>query len=91
MRALTACGTLRSMPSDTTDLALRAQIAAAVRLGPEGRLRVAVELSEETRRIAVEGVMRRHPDYDEARARLSVARLLVGPELAERAFGQRGR
>ena len=75
------------MATDTSPDALHAQLAAARRLGPEGRLRVAVELSEETRRIAIEGVMRRHPDYDEPRARREVARLLVGPVLAERAWG----
>jgi hypothetical protein len=75
------------MATDTSDAALRAQIEAARRLGPEGRLSVAVELSEETRRIAVEGVMRRHPEYDLARARREVARLLIGPALAERVWG----
>ncbi len=57
------------MPSDTTPEALAAQTAAIRRLGPEGRLRVAVEMSEAARAMAIEGIRRRNPELTEAQAK----------------------
>jgi hypothetical protein len=45
-----------------------AQIAAARRLGPDGRVRIAVEMSEATRRISIEGLLRRRPELTEREA-----------------------
>jgi hypothetical protein len=50
------------IPRDTDAAAHAAQVAAARRLGPDGRVRIAVELSEATRRIAIDGLLRRHPE-----------------------------
>jgi hypothetical protein len=72
------------MPSDTEAHALEAQLAAARRLGPAGRVRLAVEMSEDARRIAVEGERRRHPELTAAEARLAVLRRLWGADLAVR-------
>src|SRR6187397_2173328 len=62
------------MASDTTSAAQEAQVVAARRLGPSGRLRAAAELSEDMRRISVEGVLRRHPGYSFEQARREVLR-----------------
>jgi hypothetical protein len=70
------------MPSDTTDAARDAQLAALRRLGPSGRGRLAAEMSEDVRRIAIESERRRHPELTEAEARREVLRRLWGPELA---------
>ena len=50
------------VPRDTNAAAHAAQVAAVRRLGPDGRVRIAVEMSEATRRIALEGLLRRRPE-----------------------------
>ena len=50
------------VPRDTNSAAHAAQVAAVRRLGPDGRVRIAVEMSEATRRIALEGLLRRRPE-----------------------------
>jgi hypothetical protein len=42
------------------------QVAAYERLGPEGRVRIAVELSESVRSIHLAGVRSRHPEWSDA-------------------------
>jgi hypothetical protein len=49
---------------DTTDEALEVQRAAWRRAGPEGRVRIAFELSETSRRVALAGIAARHPELD---------------------------
>jgi hypothetical protein len=75
---------VRDMSLDTEAAARDAQVAALRRLGPSGRLRLAAEMSEDARRISIEGERRRHPDLTEAEARRAVLRRLWGPELASR-------
>ena len=50
-------------------------------MGSEARVRMAFEMSEDVRRMALEGVRSRHPDYDDERARRAVFRLLLGDDL----------
>lgn len=75
------------MASDTTDAAREAQIAALRRLGPSGRVRLTAEMSEDARRIAIEGEMRRHPHRTEREAKRAVYAGLWGSDLADRVFG----
>jgi len=83
----------REMACDTTDAARDAQIAAARRMSPSQKGQMAAEMSEEARRIAIEGERRRHPELTEAEARQIVLRRIWGPELAARVplVGQRSR
>ena len=72
------------MSHDTDEAARAAQTGALRRLGPEGRLRLAVEMSEDAGRISIEGEQRRHPELTPAEARRVVLERLWGPELAAR-------
>ncbi|MGH7270105.1 MAG: hypothetical protein ACREJ3_06700 [Polyangiaceae bacterium] len=72
------------MPLDTEAHALQAQLVAVRRLGPSGRVRLAIEMSEDARRISFEGERRRHPELTAAEARLAVLRRLWGAQLAAR-------
>jgi hypothetical protein len=72
------------VPSDTSDAAFQAQVAAARRLGMAGRFRMAAQMSEDARRIAIEGERRRHPELTEEEARRIVLARIWGPELAAR-------
>ncbi|HEY1537727.1 MAG TPA: hypothetical protein VGF76_27090 [Polyangiaceae bacterium] len=74
------------MASDTTPSARAAQLVVARRLGPEGRLRVAAELSEDIRRVSIEGVRRRNPTYTYEQARRVVMSALWGVQLSERVW-----
>lgn len=55
-------------PRDTTPEAWSAQLAALDRLGPEGRVRVALDLSEAVRSIELAGILARHPGWEMAEA-----------------------
>lgn len=72
------------MALDTDDGARRAQMAAVRRLGPSGKLRLAAEMSEDARRISIEGERRRHPELTEEEARRVVLRRMWGAEVAAR-------
>jgi hypothetical protein len=86
LRGRLSSRSFRPMASDTTQAALEAQVLAARRLGPEGRLRVAAELSEDVRQISIEGVLRRNPKCSYEQARRQVLRKLWGEPLACRVW-----
>jgi hypothetical protein len=67
---------------DTDEKARAVQLAVLRRLGPAERVRIAAEMSEDARRIAIEGELRRHPELSEAEARQAVLDRLWGAELA---------
>ncbi|HEY1959823.1 MAG TPA: hypothetical protein VGH28_29640 [Polyangiaceae bacterium] len=62
------------MARDTSRDAEEAQLAVLRRLGPSERVRIAVEMSEDARRIAIDAERRRHPELDELEARWLVLR-----------------
>lgn len=57
------------MATDTSAEARAAQIAVLRGLGPSERVRIAAEMSEDARRIAIEAEQRRHPDLSPTEAR----------------------
>ncbi|MCL2777626.1 MAG: hypothetical protein FWD73_06445 [Polyangiaceae bacterium] len=67
---------------DTDDKARAVQLDILRRLGPSERVRIAAEMSEDLRRIAIEEEMRRHPELSAAEARQAVLDRIWGPELA---------
>jgi hypothetical protein len=67
---------------DTDDKARAVQLAVLRRLGPSERVRIAAEMSEDVRRIAIEGELRRHPELTQAEARQAVLERLWGTTLA---------
>lgn len=62
-------------PLDTTTTAWKAQRSAFGKLGPEGRLRAALEMSDAMRRIRLSGIRSRHP---EATEREAISRFIAG-------------
>jgi hypothetical protein len=75
---------------DTAKDAEKKQIEILRRMGPEGRLRAAIELSRTSRKVLSEGVHRRHPDYDERQIRLETIRLTLPKELFRAAYPEAG-
>jgi hypothetical protein len=72
------------MTTDTDETARQVQLSATRRLTASERVRLAVEMSEATRRIAIDGERRRHPELTEVQARRVVFRRMWGAALAER-------
>ena len=64
------------------------QIEILRRMGPEGRLRAAIELTRISRKLLSEGVCKRHPEYTERQIRLDSIRLTLPEELFRAAYPQ---
>jgi hypothetical protein len=85
----TAAAYSPSMYANDTDVrAYQAQVAAARKLGPQGRVRIAAQMSEDARRISIQGFIRRNPACTEAQARQIVLRALLGEPLASKVWGR---
>lgn len=72
--------------SDTTPDAARVQLEVYRRMSGAQRLAIAIQLSADTRSLTLAGIRHRHPDYDEATARLALFRVLLGDELFRRVY-----
>ncbi len=79
-----------AIPSDTTIEAARKQFEILRRLGPEARLKIAFELSDNLRSLVEAGVRQRHPDFDEQRVQQEVLRLMIGDELFQEVIKETG-
>lgn len=78
---------MRSMrPLDTPPESHRVQIEALRRMSPDRRMAMAVELTDEVRKIAENAVRRRHPDYDDETVGRALFRLFYGDELFRRVW-----
>ena len=80
---------MNAIPADTTLEAVRKQFEILRRLGPEVRLKMAFEMSDNLRRIVEAGVRGRHPDYNEQKIKQGVLRLMIGERLYREAFGDK--
>jgi hypothetical protein len=76
--------TMRSL--DTTPDAERIQLEVFRRFGPGKRLQAAIALSQTCRKLLIEGVRRRHPEYDGRQIRLAVIRLMLPEKLFLEAY-----
>lgn len=72
---------MNSIPADTTLEAARKQFEILRGIEPEARLQMALEMSDNLRRIVEAGVRNRHPDFDDKKVRLEVLRLMIGDKL----------
>jgi hypothetical protein len=75
---------------DTARDAEKKQIEILRRMGPEGRLHAAIELTRTSRKLLLEGVHKRHPDYNERQIRLETIRLTLPEELFRAAYSEVG-
>ena len=67
--------------TDTTSKADQIQLEALRRLGPEGRLRAGIDLTQTSRKLLCEGLRRRHPEYNERQIRMAYLQLVLPEEL----------
>jgi hypothetical protein len=66
------------MPSDTSPDAAAIQQEIFRRMTPEQRLRIALELSEEMRNIALSGLRSRQPELTEEELKREMLRIMYG-------------
>jgi hypothetical protein len=66
---------------DTSEKAAAVQEESLRRLGPAGRLKVALELSDFTHALAISGIRMRKPGCNEEQARHELALMLYGPKV----------
>jgi hypothetical protein len=76
----------RITPRDTSFEATRVHHELWRRCSGERRWKDAFEMNEVLRRVAEDGVRRRHPEYTERQVELAVIRLRYGEELFQQAF-----
>ncbi len=75
-------------PHDTTREASARQLQILRDLGISGRAALTFELSDNLRQIVKDSVRYRHPDWDEARIKQEVFRIVLGDHLFHEAFGE---
>jgi hypothetical protein len=78
---------MENIPRDTSREAFHKQTEILRDLGAGGRAAMALELSDNLRRIVKDGVRHRHPDWDEVRVKQEVWRIALGDRLYNEAFG----
>jgi hypothetical protein len=77
---------MNALPADTTIEAARKQFEILRRLGPEVRLKMAFEMSDNLRSIVESGVRGSNPDYDEQKIKQEVLRLMIGQALFKQIY-----
>lgn len=73
--------------SDTTPAVQAVLVDMLRRATPARKLEMTAQLNATVRTLALVGLQRRHPQADEAELQRRLADLLLGPELATRAYG----
>ncbi len=69
-------------PKDTTPEAFARQMHSLGEMGPQARLRLAMEMSDELREVAKAGIRARHPEYDDVQVREELEVIVLGRDLA---------
>ena len=69
--------------TDTSPEAHAVQLELLRRMSPDERLEKAFSLSNGVRRMAMDAIRRRHPDFDEVQVRIKFIELTYGKELAD--------
>ncbi len=77
------------VPRDTDLDAYRLQVEIYRRMGAADRLTAMFRLNELARKLATAGIRLRHPDYDDGRVHLALARLVLGDEIVRQVWPDR--
>jgi hypothetical protein len=76
------------IPRDTTHDAFLRQLEILRRLDISARAAMTFELSDNLRQIVRDGVRHHHPDWDEAKVKQEVLRIVLGDRLFDEVFGK---
>jgi hypothetical protein len=75
---------------DTTLDAHKKQVEILRKMSPEKRALISFELSDNVRQIAMEGIRRMHPEFNETQIIRELLRRLVGDELLQKIVAAKG-
>ena len=78
-----------AFPQDTSPDAGLRQINILKHMGTNGRARLAVELSDNLRDVAMSGIKQRHPEYSKQQVQKAYFKLILDRELFQKVFGDR--
>ncbi|MGA2093578.1 MAG: hypothetical protein ABSH16_09250 [Sedimentisphaerales bacterium] len=78
------------IPADTTLEAHRKQVEILRKLSPQSKALMAMELTDNIRQIAIEGIRSRHPEFNEKQVMRELLRMLVGDELFKKIAAAKG-
>lgn len=70
-------------PADTAPEARRRQLEVYRAMTPRRRVELALALSEDIRRVAIDGIKQRNPAFDDEHVSGEWLRMLHGPDLTE--------
>lgn len=73
--------------SDTAPEIAALQLAIYARMSPERKLAVVEDANRTARLLTLSGLRKRHPEADEDEIRLRLFHLVLGEELATKAYG----
>jgi hypothetical protein len=77
-----------TLARDTTPAARRMQVLAFQRLDGRTRLRMALQMSDDSRGVTLSGIRHRHPDWSELATHAELLRLMLGTELSTAVLGR---
>lgn len=73
---------------DTSPETFAQQLAVYRRMAPAARVALAMDMTEEVRRVTAAGIRTRHPEYDDATVLAALRRVVLGDELFQAAWPQ---
>ncbi len=73
---------------DTSSEIKEIQIEVLKKMSPEKRLNIAIQLSEIAKKLLMEGIRTRHPEYKKEDVKLALIRILLGDEQFEMVYPQ---
>ena len=77
-----------TLARDTTAAARRMQVRALRQLDGPTRLRMAFQMSDDSRAVTLSGIRHRHPDWSEPATHAELLRLMLGTELSTAVLGR---
>jgi hypothetical protein len=78
------------IPADTTLEAHRKQVEILRKLSPQRKALMAMELTDNIRQIAIEGIRSRHPEFNEKQVMRELLRLIIGDDIFQKIAAAKG-
>jgi hypothetical protein len=70
-------------PFDTSPAAAEVQRAVLREMTGSERMALGLQMSDDARQLALDGLRHRHPEFSEAESQRALRRLMLGDELAD--------
>jgi len=71
---------------DTSEKIEKVQIEILKKMKPEQKLKLALKLFETEKKLLLEGIRTRHPEYNKNKVKLALIKIFLGDELFEKVY-----